>query len=264
MSCDRPYSARPSPARRLCFASCLPQSEQGERFASAFGGASGLVARLGRKPNPPLVQPAQITVLLVPPIPKAWVQVDVIPAEALEEVQQRYLRQPGQAKAAPLDSGTLLTTCEVDEAAGFSYPVLVNFDLVQVPAAISLPVLQKRPLNPPFEVRWQGSSEGGGCAACSPTTTPHISYHQSGPDDLQVRMRWRSPLPLHFKVNAKAFAVSEEGLDQVCHVVPLAAASLHSRHRPTTPCHSPSCSSVFHADMHVSWWNHRARCSCCS
>jgi hypothetical protein len=94
------------------------------------------------------------------------------PTPGVLGLQQRYARLPGSSLTAAF-TGRLLVAAPLPGSQPVE--VAVTFDIVQAPAAFSLPVMQKRPWDPPF----------------------------------QVRMTWACPLPLQFSTTVAAFVVDE-------------------------------------------------------
>lgn len=78
-------------------------------------------------------------------------------------LQQRYVRLPGSPLTAAF-TGRLLVAAPLPG----SQPVEVGvtFDIVQAPAAFSLPVMQKRPWDPPFQVGRHGCAAAVPCCPC--------------------------------------------------------------------------------------------------
>ncbi|KAL4422875.1 hypothetical protein ABPG75_009072 [Micractinium tetrahymenae] len=99
------------------------------------------------------------------------------PTPGVLALQQRYARLPGSPLTAAF-SGSLVVAAPLPAPSGGSVQVAVTFDIVQAPSAFCLPVMQKRPWDPPF----------------------------------QVRMTWRSALPLQFSTTVAAFVADESAV----------------------------------------------------
>ena len=90
-------------------------------------------------------------------------------------LQQRYARLPGSPLTAAF-TGRLLVAAPLPG----SQPVEVGvtFDIVQAPAAFSLPVMQKRPWDPPFQVGRQGCVAAvpcrSSCGTCAHSATGRV------------------------------------------------------------------------------------------
>lgn len=76
-------------------------------------------------------------------------------------LQQRYARLPGSPLGTTPLAGPLHVAVPLGAGQG-AVDVTMTFDIVQVPAAFALPVMQKRPWDPPFQV----GAAGGGCDGC--------------------------------------------------------------------------------------------------
>lgn len=158
-------------------------------------------------------------------------------------LQQRYARLPGSPLTAAF-SGSLVVTAPLPAPSGGSVQVAVTFDIVQAPSAFCLPVMQKRPWDPPFQVgcppvdsrlAWQlhsqylGSRQGGGrttlhsaadarpgrlCGTHRPIgirsgVLRGYVARRCSPHAVQVRMTWRCALPLQFSTTVAAFVADE-------------------------------------------------------
>ncbi|KAL4440264.1 hypothetical protein ABPG75_003265 [Micractinium tetrahymenae] len=95
------------------------------------------------------------------------------PTPGVLRLQRRYARVPSNPLTAAFKDQVVVSTA-LPPPAG-TVQVAVTFDIVQAPSAFSLPVMQKRPWDPPF----------------------------------QVRMTWRSSLPLQFNTTVAAFVADE-------------------------------------------------------
>ncbi|KAL4427348.1 hypothetical protein ABPG77_003257 [Micractinium sp. CCAP 211/92] len=98
------------------------------------------------------------------------------PTPGVLDLQRRYARVPSSPLTAAFTDQVVVSTA-LPPPAGPVH-MAVTLDIVQAPSAFALPVMQKRPWDPPF----------------------------------QLRMTWRSSLPLQFSTTVAAFVVDEAAL----------------------------------------------------
>ncbi len=111
-------------------------------------------------------------------------------------LQQRYARLPGSPLTAAF-SGRLHVAAPLPGAQPVD--VGVTFDIVQAPAAFSLPVMQKRPWDPPFQVGGvQGRRGDGRAGTLGWGMRCHRRY--TCPFSVPGALRVGAPCPHHFNL----------------------------------------------------------------
>ena len=117
-------------------------------------------------------------------------QLQNAPTLGVLELQRRYARVPSSPLTTAFTDQVVVSTALPPPAGPVQ--VAVTLDIVQAPSAFALPVMQKRPWDPPFQVgatsgapagehRLKGSSERSrieGCRTCAmhPTTVLGASW----------------------------------------------------------------------------------------
>lgn len=162
-----------------------------------------------------------------PPCPRrVCPQNEVVPQ--LMGLQQRYARVPSSPLTTAFNGPLVIAAPLADQ---HQVEVAVTFDVVQAPASFAMPVMQKRPWDPPFQVGGAAAAGAGrqarccrdfqrldGCqdfhpAALAALPRPRRAANPPCPAaHTQVRMTWRAALPLQFSTRVAAFAVDEKAV----------------------------------------------------